>query len=71
MATPDAQPSLPPIRRLQVLAITVVGAIAVLLFLLSLLVDGGAGQTLERAAGGFGIACAVIGVSFALVGNSR
>lgn len=71
MATPDARASLPPIRRLQILAISLVGALAVLLFLLSLLVHGGTGQMLERIAGGFGIACGVIGVSFAFLGNPR
>ena len=71
MATPGARPSVPAIRRLQILAISVVGALAVLMFLASLLVGGPTGETLSAVAGGLGIACAVIGVSFAVVGNPR
>jgi succinate-acetate transporter protein len=60
-----------PIRRLQLIAITLVGLLAVLAFLLSLAISGETGQTLHSVAGGLGILCAVIGVSFAVVGNRR
>lgn len=71
MATSGARSPLPAVRRLQILAITVVGALAVMTFLASLLVGGATGETLNAVAGGLGIACAVIGVSFAIVGNPR
>lgn len=71
MATSGARPALLVVRRLQILAITVVGALAVLTFLASLLVGGATGETLNAVASGLGIACAVIGVSFAIVGNPR
>lgn len=60
-----------PIRRLQLVAITVVGPLAVLAFVLSLVISGDAGATLNAVAGGLGILCAVIGVSFAVVWNRR
>lgn len=69
---PHEQPAVtPPIRRLQLIAITVVGLLAVLAFILSLALGGDSGQTLNSVAGGLGIVCAVIGVSFAMVGNRR
>ena len=69
MATTRPAAPVPPIRRLQILAISIVGALAVLAFVLSLVLGGDLGQTLNTIAGGLGIACAVIGVSFAVVGN--
>ena len=69
MATTEPATPVPPIRRLQILAISIVGALAVLAFVLSLVLGGDLGQTLNTIAGGLGIACAVIGVSFAVVGN--
>lgn len=69
MATPGARPSVPAIRRPQILAITLVGALAVLTFLASLLVGGQTGETLSAVAGGLGIACAVIGVLLAFTGG--
>ena len=44
MATPGARPSVPAARRLRILAITVVGALAVLAFLASLLIGGPTGR---------------------------
>lgn len=61
----------PPVRRVQLLAITIVGLLAVIAFVLSLLIGGGSGHALTSVAGGLGILCAVIGVSFAIVGNRR
>lgn len=66
-----SRPALPVIRRIQLVAITVVGALAVLTFLASVLIGGPTGEALNAVAGGLGIACAVIGVSFAIVGNPR
>lgn len=61
----------PPVRRVQLLAITIVGLLAVITFVLSLLIGGESGHALNSVAGGLGILCAVIGVSFAIVGNRR
>lgn len=63
--------AVPPIRRLQLIAITLVGLLAVVAFALSLAISGEAGAMLNSVAGGLGILCAVIGVSFAVVGNPR
>lgn len=69
MASTSSAARVPPIRRLQILAISIVGALAVIAFVLSLAFGGDLAQTLNTIAGGLGIACAVIGVSFAVVGN--
>ena len=69
MASPAASRTVPPIRRLQILTISIVGALAVLTFLLALLLTGGIAEMLRNIAFGLGIACAVIGASFAIVGN--
>ncbi|MGO1228415.1 MAG: hypothetical protein ACTMH5_16420 [Brachybacterium sp.] len=71
MASTPESVAVPPIRRLQLIAITLVGLLAVLTFLLSIAIGGEAGATLNTVAGGLGILCAVIGVSFAVVGNRR
>jgi len=71
MASPRTAAPVPPIRRLQILAIAVVGALAVLAYIVSALLEGGTAELLQRLAGGLGILCAVIGVSFAVVGNPR
>ncbi|MBZ2194974.1 hypothetical protein [Occultella gossypii] len=58
------------IRRWQVLSISVIGAVAVITFILSLLIADAAGalRTIAYVAAGI---CAVIGVSFALTGSRR
>ena len=61
----------PPVRRVQLLAITIVGLLAVITFVVSLLIGGGSGEMLNGVAGGLGILCGVIGISFAIVGNRR
>lgn len=65
---PSARPH---VRRLQILALGVVGALAILAFVLSLLLDGGAGSASGGAALGLGLLCAVIGLSLAFTGNRR
>lgn len=58
----------PPVRRLLLLALAVVGALAILAFVLSLLLHGGIGGGVAL---GLGVLCAVIGFSVAFVGNRR
>ncbi|MFC0674608.1 hypothetical protein [Brachybacterium hainanense] len=58
-----------PVQRLQIIGVSVVGAIAVIAFVLSLLIDGGTGDALRTVAGIAAAICAVIGVSFALTGG--
>lgn len=57
--------------RLQVVAISVVGAIAVLCFVASLLLDGAISGTLSTVALVAAGVCAVIGVTFAFVGGDK
>lgn len=61
----------PPVRRLLLLALAVVGALAILAFVLSLLLHGGIGGALGGVSLGLGVLCAVIGFSVAFVGNRR
>lgn len=68
--TGNAAP-VPPIRRLQILAISIVGALAVLSYAAATLLGGASADLLQNIAGVLGIFCAVIGVSFAVVGNQR
>lgn len=66
-----ATPSPSPIRRLQTISISVVGAVAVCCFVLSLTTDGGTAdvwRTIAFVAAGI---AALIGVSFAIVGGDR
>lgn len=48
------------------LALTAVGAVAILAFVASLLTDGALSDTLRFVAGGAAVVCAAIGVMFAL-----
>lgn len=68
MAVPREHVAVPAIRRLQIVTISVVGALAVLAFLLSLLLTGGIGELLGSMAFGLGIVRAVIGVLLPVVG---
>lgn len=58
-----------PVRRWQIILISIVGAVAVITYLCSLLLDGSSAETLNTVAAGAGFGCAVIGVSFAVIGN--
>lgn len=59
------------LRRWQIRAVGVAGAIAVLAFVLSLLMSGTGAETFRTVATVAAGACAVIGVSFALTGERR
>ena len=60
-----------PVRRWQILGVSIVGAVAVLAFLLSLLLSGAAAETMRTVATVAAGGCAVIGVSFAVIGGDR
>ena len=59
------------VRRWQVLGVSVLGAVAVLAYLLSLLLTGSGADTLRTVATVAAGGCAVIGVSFAIIGGNR
>lgn len=66
-----ADQRLNPIRRIQIVAVSVIGAIAVLSYVVAQwFTDGSASNTWMTVASIAGIGCAVIGVSFAVVGNT-
>ncbi|WP_193106868.1 hypothetical protein [Brachybacterium sp. FME24] len=71
MDTSAASPARSSLRRIQVLAVTLAGAIAVVCFVASMLLDGGTGDGFRILAYIAAGVCAVIGVSFAVVGGSR
>lgn len=60
-----------PVRRVQVLAVSIAGGLAVLLFLLHLVLGGDAGAGLRAAAIACAFVAALVGVSFAVVGGKR
>lgn len=60
-----------PILRIQVLAVSIVGAVAVLCFVISLLTSGGLSDGLRTTAGIAAGAGAVIGVTFVFTGRTR
>lgn len=60
-----------PVRRFQVIAVSVVGVIAGLCFLGSFLAEGESASTLRTAATVAAGICALIGVSFAFTGGDR
>ena len=60
-----------PLQRAQVVGISVVGAITVICYALSLILDDPAADTLRTIAVVTAGICAVIGVSFAFTGGSR
>lgn len=62
---------MPPVLRYQVIGVSVVGAVAVVTFLLSFVVDAATGETLRVVAAIAAGICAIIGVSFALTRGSR
>lgn len=62
--SPSTKPTTTTLFRVQVIAISVVGAAAVILFVISKLVAGDLSATLSNIAGILGIVCAVIGVTF-------
>lgn len=66
-----SDPSLSPLRRLQIVGISVVGAVAVIAFFLSLAFDGAAADALRVVAYVAAGLCALIGVSFAVPGGGR
>ncbi|WP_144276663.1 hypothetical protein [Parenemella sanctibonifatiensis] len=59
------------ILRIQTISISVVGAVAVLCFLVSLVTSGDLSATLGTVAAVAAGVCAVIGVSFAVTGGLR
>lgn len=64
-----AQRPAPPIRRLQTIGISVVGAVAVVCFVFSLFLDDGVADTFRTVAVVAAIIAALIGVSFAFTGE--
>lgn len=66
-----SNPPLSPLRRLQVVGISVVGAVAALAFLVSLALVGAAADALRVVAYVAAGLCALIGVSFAIPGGGR
>lgn len=60
-----------PVRRVQVLAVSIAGGLAVLLFLLHLVLGGDAGAGLRAAAVACASVAALVGASFAVVGGKR
>lgn len=58
-----------PIRRAQTIAVAVAGAVAVICFVLSLVTSADAATVLRTTAGIAAGCCALIGVSFAIVGR--
>lgn len=64
-------PAPSPVRRVQVLAVSIAGGLAVLLYLLHLLLGGDAGAGLRAAAVACAFVAALVGVSFAVVGGKR
>lgn len=57
------------VRTWQIRAVAIVGGVAVITFLCSLLLDGSVASTLRTVATVAAIGCAVIGASFAITGN--
>lgn len=57
-----------PALRLQIIAVSIFGAIAVVSFVLSLVLDGGLAEILQEIALFAAIICAAIGISFAITG---
>lgn len=64
--SPANKPTTTLIFRIQVIAISIVGAAAVILFIISRFVEGELATSLSNVAGVLGIACAVIGFTFSL-----
>lgn len=63
------QPS--PTQRKLTVAVAVVGIVALATYLASVATDGSTSDTLRNVAKGAGILCALLGVSFALVGRKE
>ncbi|WP_148239407.1 hypothetical protein [Ruania zhangjianzhongii] len=59
------------VRRWQILGVSILGGLAVVAFLLSLLLSGSPADTLRTVATVAAGSCAVIGVSFAVIGGNR
>lgn len=60
-----AEQQMSSILKVQVGAVSVVGAVAVILFVIAVLTSGGTSDMFMRSAAIAGVACGVIGVSFA------
>lgn len=71
METRSVTPAPSLLRRLQVLAVSIAGALAVVCFLLSLLLEGGLADTLRIAAIVTAAVCIAVGLSFAVIGGRR
>lgn len=68
---PTHSPASGQIRRWQILGVSVLGAVAVIAFVLSLLLTGSGAATLRTVATVAAGGCAIIGVSFAVIGGNR
>ncbi|MGO1972284.1 MAG: hypothetical protein ACTH2Q_04925 [Propionibacteriaceae bacterium] len=64
-----AEQQMSTILKVQVGAVSVVGAVAVILFVVAVLTSGDTSDMFMRAAAIAGVACAVIGVTFAFTAS--
>lgn len=71
METRSVTPAPTLLRRIQVLAVSIAGALAVICFLLSLLLEGGLADTLQIAAIVAAAVSVAVGLSFAVIGGRR
>lgn len=64
-----AEQRMSPILKIQVGAVSVVGAVAVILFVIAVLTSGDTADMFMRAAAIAGVACGVIGVTFSFTAS--
>lgn len=69
--TEPSGPAPSSVRRVQIIALMVCGVLAGITWILSLVLDGSAGEAMGIAAAVFAGLCAVVGISFAVVGGRR